>query len=459
VAPTGSASGNGSAGQPWDLATALNQPAAVQPGDTIWLRGGTYSGAFTSYLAGTVVQPIIVRQYPVEHATVNGNLTVFGHDVWFWGFELVSPTASLGQVNGINSRAPRAKYINLVVHDASGTGIGFFDGADLTPAPDGEIYGSIIYNNGNLNNNDHGIYVDNNVGGKTVRDNVVFDNWCIGIQVYGTGPTQYVNNITVSGNIVFNNGTIGSSGGYDILMGGSNVPVRGGVVSGNYTYRNDRALTADIGFYFSSSNQDITLTNNYFVGTMELDDWASALVTGNTVYSTTPVSVYTSGQVINRGNVSGHVYSGNVFYGDATALRWGYKPTAGQGAVTPYPFVAWQAATGLTSAGVYAGSVPPNLVVVRPNVYELGRANIAVYNWTGQGTVAEDVAGVLTVGQTYRVMNVFNMYGAPVLSGTYTGGTLQLPMTASAAPAPLGRGTAGPSPGSTFNAFVLMTTP
>ncbi len=42
VAPNGSPSGNGSINNPWDLQTALDQPAAVQPGDTIWLRGGTY---------------------------------------------------------------------------------------------------------------------------------------------------------------------------------------------------------------------------------------------------------------------------------------------------------------------------------------------------------------------------------------------------------------------------------
>ena len=29
-------------GNPWDLDTALSQPSSVQPGDVIWLLGGTY---------------------------------------------------------------------------------------------------------------------------------------------------------------------------------------------------------------------------------------------------------------------------------------------------------------------------------------------------------------------------------------------------------------------------------
>src|SRR5205807_2442652 len=73
VSPSGSPSGDGSAARPWDLRTALAQPAVVHPGDTIWLRGGTYSGGaagFTSNLLGTPSTPIVVRQYPGERATL-----------------------------------------------------------------------------------------------------------------------------------------------------------------------------------------------------------------------------------------------------------------------------------------------------------------------------------------------------------------------------------------------------
>src|SRR5689334_17648608 len=72
VSPTGSARGDGSIGNPWDLQTALNGPAAVHPGDTIWLRGGTYRGTFASNLNGTSSAPIQVRQYAGERATLDG---------------------------------------------------------------------------------------------------------------------------------------------------------------------------------------------------------------------------------------------------------------------------------------------------------------------------------------------------------------------------------------------------
>lgn len=72
VSPRGTPVGDGSVDRPWDFQTALNHPAAVRPGDTIWLRGGLYSGTFTSRLSGSAANPIVVRSYPGEWAKVDG---------------------------------------------------------------------------------------------------------------------------------------------------------------------------------------------------------------------------------------------------------------------------------------------------------------------------------------------------------------------------------------------------
>ncbi|HKQ51567.1 MAG TPA: hypothetical protein VJT74_04305, partial [Pyrinomonadaceae bacterium] len=52
VSPDGSAKGRGTKDSPWDLASALAGRKEVKPGDTVWLKGGRYSGAFTSTLEG-----------------------------------------------------------------------------------------------------------------------------------------------------------------------------------------------------------------------------------------------------------------------------------------------------------------------------------------------------------------------------------------------------------------------
>lgn len=70
AAPDGAPGGNGSAANPWNLQTALDQPTAVTQGKTIYLRGGTYHGKFISRLIGAVV-----RSYPGEWAKIDGHYT------------------------------------------------------------------------------------------------------------------------------------------------------------------------------------------------------------------------------------------------------------------------------------------------------------------------------------------------------------------------------------------------
>src|SRR5262245_15971236 len=160
VSEAGTPSGDGSLERPWDLATALAQPPAVKPGDTIWLRGGTYRGAFTSRLNGMPDAPIVVRQYPGEWTRLDGGdsrgiavLTVGGSYTWFWGFEITSSDlkrvtlqggpfpSDIGRGDGVASGpnpSPGLKFINLIVHD---TRQGF---SAFSAWSDTEIYGCLI---------------------------------------------------------------------------------------------------------------------------------------------------------------------------------------------------------------------------------------------------------------------------------------------------------------------------
>ena len=203
VAPNGSASGNGSINQPWDLGTALAQPASVQPGDTMWVRGGvhtmSYPDQYTSYLTGTASAPIVVRAYPGEHPIVDlGNLAsalyVNGAYTWFWGLEITAtgipgprPFRFLGrarchvEINGVG-----VKFINCFVHDLS-QGFSFW-----SPSEGSELYGNIVFHNGweaPDRGHGHNLYVQNDSSGlyKTISDNFIGAAFDVGIQEYGSG--------------------------------------------------------------------------------------------------------------------------------------------------------------------------------------------------------------------------------------------------------------------------------
>ncbi len=170
VAPTGSVAGDGSFTSPWNLSAAFAHPPAVQPGDTIWLRGGTYNGPFTSLLTGAPGLPIVVRQLPGERATLDYPdpptqsqvLLINGSWTWYCGFEItvsrperINPSAQ--RPAGVNVFGPNVKLINLIIHDTYGNGF-------WTQAQNSEMSGNVIYYSGVTQadrGHGHGIYSQN----------------------------------------------------------------------------------------------------------------------------------------------------------------------------------------------------------------------------------------------------------------------------------------------------------
>jgi Right handed beta helix region len=381
VSPSGSSSGDGSTSRPWDLRSVLSGSKSVPAGSTVWVRGGTYSsGELVSWVSG-----VTIRQYGQERATINGNLVIQGANTTFWGLEVMSSNPTSTGKMGVNVRAPGVKLINLVVHDAGMSGIGTW-----MESPNSEVYGSLVYNNGTHYNLDHGIYAQNSSGTKALRDNILFNNLAYGFHLY-TSSGQYTRNMTLEGNVSFNNGTIGKDGWRpDFLVGGSTA-ASGIAVRENYSYRNDRKETADMGYSYGPTNQDLTFTDNYLVGSLHLGKWQSVNQARNTIITSS-------------------------------------TPSATK-------------------------------VVVRPNKYEAGRANIVVYNWGKQSSVSVSLVNVLKSGDRYEVRNAQDFYGTPVVKGTYSGGSVSIPMLSMQAVKPIGRSTASaPSTGSTFGVYVVVKT-
>src|SRR6266540_1785598 len=85
ASPTGTHSASGTLASPWDLRTALNS-SLIQPGDTVYLRGGVYYGKYNTPLTGTAASPITIRSYPGEWARLDG-------------YAPVTPTATIGSTD------------------------------------------------------------------------------------------------------------------------------------------------------------------------------------------------------------------------------------------------------------------------------------------------------------------------------------------------------------------------
>jgi hypothetical protein len=379
VAADGTAEASGSVDDPWDLATALAHPEQVLPGDTIWLHGGAYYGSFSSDLTGADGSPITVRGYEGEWATIDGlgsdetTLSIEGAFTHYRDFEVTNgePDRWGGRPAGFYVVGPEVKLINLVIHDTGNNG--FWTGAENL-----EIYGCLIYHVG-FDDEDrghgHSIYTQNEIGTKVIEDNIIFGGYSFGIHAYTEGGS--IQGFDIIGNTWWNAGVISSVSGHkdDCLVGGQQ-PAARILLEENMSWA-PTPTTRTVRLGWGVANEDVDLLDNYFVGEVNFaQPWTSITIEGNTFYSSV-VGVDTA------------EFPDNEY-------------------LTEQP----QAAR----------------VFVRPNRYEVGRAQITVYNWGLAATVPVDPSAVLEIGEHFELIDAQSYFAPSVLTGSYQGQPLDLPM-------------------------------
>ena len=462
AAPNGTPSGDGSINRPWNLDTALGSPngsppITVKAGDTIWLRGGIYVPAtdngFISHVAGAPGAPIIVRNYHGERATLQARtnayvLAIYGSDTWYWGLEGttagVSRTASQpGSFNsplayGVAVYGPNIKVINCIVHD---TAQGF---SAYNSSPNSEFYGNLSYYNGWMasdRNHGHGMYLQNITGTKLVEDNFVGDNADEGIQAYGSGAAT-ITGITIQGNTLYNSSSWPSPHyQYNLVLGGGQRN-EGNTINENMSYFTPSADYGfvNIGQYTPGSN--LKATNNVFVGgyiSVAVEGVAGPFeFTGNKVYNRpTSLREVAVSPYANQ-SLAGYLWDNNQYFGLDVFFHGTYSGSGGGGG-SRLPFAQWQSSTGFDAHSTFTASAPTGTwIYVRPNNYEQKRANITIYNWDLSPRVDVDLSRVLVAGDQFVIQDSQNFFGAPVVTGTFSGGKVSIPMTNLQKAAPVG---------------------
>lgn len=426
ASPSGSSGGDGSQQSPWDLRTALaGGNGKVQPGDTVWLRAGTYKGSFAVTVSGASGKPVVFRQYPGEHAIIDGASTaktgtalkVQGDWVTLWGFEMTNTNTTRtsselgngGRAHGLANYASHTRYISLIVHDF---GVGIYNDYHYS---DVEIVGCVFYNNGWQGpdrGHGHAIYLRSNTGPVTARDNIMFNSFGYGVHVFTNPGEGLLNNIRLEGNVSFNAGGLANAyPAQNILLGGDD-RANDDVVKDNMTYFPSSwdATNVRIG-YGTLKNGSVDIRNNYFAGgttVVSMGYWSSASATGNTIMGT----------------------------GKQVTIN---DPSMASG----------------TFAGQTKSALPTTTkVFVRKVPYEGGRVNIVVYNWGKDGSVSVSLDGMLPVGSQYEIHNVQDLNGSPVASGTFSGGSVTMPIRAVDAPTPVGW-SKHPGTGTEFGSYVV----
>jgi hypothetical protein len=229
VAADGKPDNAGTKESPWNLASALGR--TLEPGSTLWIRGGTYTGKFQVTLAGSEAAPIQVRGVAGERVTILncGIEVVQGADyVWLRDLEIASDVPIEKRVTDQTGSWPKdipgsaglvvhagrgCKFINLVIHDNPLGGVGWWIGST-----DSEMHGCVIYNNGwKAPDRTHGhcIYVQNKDGVKTISNCILsVPAWggSYSMHAYGS-KNAYVDNFVIEDNIAYERGPFLVGGG------------------------------------------------------------------------------------------------------------------------------------------------------------------------------------------------------------------------------------------------------
>jgi len=479
VSPQGSATAAGTIADPWSYEHAFTGAAGkIQPGDTVWFRAGTY--VLDQHRPITVsgtgeLSRVVFRAYPGELATFAAQsasdvdrIDVEADWLTLRDLEITNTSTDRSRNRGasIYNNGNCNRYLDLVVHDG---GHGFY----AEPARYGvELIGSIFYNNGwatAARTDGHAMYIKSNATPENscrpgqarivVRDNVAFNGFGFGIHAY-TDRAEGLHGALLEGNVVFNNGSAAdaaySATSWNLLLGGDKdvLIVDADTVRRNMSYYSPPAKLQNpgagitIGYQpgpWTSRHHHAVVTDNYSVGgnyALRIRNWDTIEVRGNVAAGPDVAYLEDSG-------LANYTWSTSTYYADPSSPAWYYA-----GRIT---WQQWKDATGF--GGTDAVTAPPQApkIFVRSLApYVAGRGHIIVYNWSMDASVPVDLSPVLAVGDSFAVWNVQDLFGTPVLSGQYTGGTVTLPMSGVTPPPPVGGTRMPPRTAPEFDVFVVQ---
>ena len=508
VAPGGNNDGvnGGTLGSPWNLQRALSHPSKVLPGDTICVRGGTYRGKFRSQLTGTAQAPIIVRAYPGERATIDGNFSTVSTSALGTAAPYSDAYFDVADSSGISFAA-----VILVVDPSGGeqmqvTGIngnnikvvrGWNGSCKSGTCPSHSTNSPVTLASGSDYLTVTGAYtwfwgleVMYSQGSHVLgANNPPFPDTTGGVTDQCKG-CKYINMIIhdSGANGLFSNASAQSTEVYGTLIyynGIDNTANRAhghGIYSQNAQMGPPKRFLDNIIFRSFGYGVQIYGTSEAYLDNFQLE--------GNTFFNAGEQTAQglTRNLLIGGSNVAQNlVLKDNYAYFPPVAAKGehnvGYDAGTNSAAINANYLVSGQWALGLvkctngsltgnTFAGpvggfsstqypsnVYYSSRPTGMkVFVRPNAYEPGRANITVFNLDRLDTVSVDISGAgLKVGDAFEIRDVQDFFGSAAVTGNYGGGNVSIPMTGTTVTSPQGYVLVQPvHTDLEFGAFVLL---
>ena len=284
VSPGGSDSNPGTMTLPWRTITKAGN--SVVPGDTVYVRGGTYPESVTLSRSGSPSGNITIQAYPNEKPVITGNslsmsswgslVSISGSYITFSGFEV-----SNSRYIGIIIKGTHDVVDNAFSHHNQGNGI--LIAGDYSTVQNSRVWRNVLSNEyGKAGRWDTGLsaardttngITDNAV----IRNNTVWENWGEGISSFEANGTviegnishdNYSANIYVSDstNVLVQDNLVYMDNASYVFGSGANVGIMMGdekytPASANITVINNIAYNNHRNFFWWKGNQEVGMNN------------------------------------------------------------------------------------------------------------------------------------------------------------------------------------------------------
>ena len=374
AAPGGKHDAPGTKDAPWDLESALGGQQKIAPGDTLWISAGTYkhpdrklgAAGYVVRLAGEEGKPIHVRAMPGRRVTLDGGLAVQQPSTWLWIRDLeILVSENFSMSRKLNEPG---SHPNSYKRPWGGLNVHAGEGCKYINLVIHDNAQGISWWRGSIDSEVHGCIIYDNGWDAPDRGH--------GHAIYTQNQdgTKTISDCIMTGGYGYTMHAYGSSRAYvDNYLVEGNICYDGGhfLIGGGRPSQNIRALknylsnvSMQIG-YSAPHNEDCEIRDNLILnGGLQINNYKKVVKEGNLVL----------------------------------------------GKNDPRPQEA------------------DARIELRPNRYDPNRANLAVFNWAKKATVDVAPDSFLKVSDKYRLLSPREFYGKPVISGTFDGKPIRVPI-------------------------------
>lgn len=365
VSPNGVRSAVGTRQAPWDMASALNGAQKVAPGDTIYLMAGTYKRRPDEQY---VVKLVGDATAPIIIRPEPGTRVIIDG-----GLDMQDPSAYVW-----------VRDLEILVSEPTPD----------KPVSPGSSPAGFTRPWGGLNM--HG-------GHDCKFINLVVHNCRQGISFW-----QGARDCEIYGCIIYDNGWPGTDRGHGHAIYTQN---RDGVKT-----ISDCIMTGGYGYTMHAYGSKQAFIDNYVVEGNICYDAGLFLIGGGSPSHGIHVRrnyLYNVGMQLGYGADNDDCeVRGNVIVNDTLSINKFARVDEGDN----------------TELARDAARPKGSKVVLRTNRYDANRANLAIFNWGKAAACIIDVSSFLKRGDSYRLYNPREVFGKPVLSGSWSGKPISVPM-------------------------------